>query len=188
MTLNLKKGDPWPFQSRRGLTGEPIAPVWYALNIAPQAEKRVTGWLNGAGVRVTYPTRTKTRHVAGKKREYELPIVGGLIYAEFRYQPHWDVMRERRVINSVMSIGDVPVALSPDVVSQVMGLPSEAERIEQERLEALRPKVGQKAEITEGPLAGFFVDVTRVEFGRVWYEMVSGLKGSAEVGIVRAAE
>lgn len=186
MTSNLKIGDAWPFASVRGFTGAPLsAPVWYALITAPQREQKAADRLKGAGVDVRYPTVERVRHIRGKIRKYVYPMISQIIYARFRYQPNWDVMRDRRLITGVFSTGCVPLALSDDDVSLVMGLPTEAERMESERIEAMRPKVGEQAEITDGPLKGFFVDVTRVEFGRVWFETLKGLKGDAAENMIQ---
>ena len=185
MTLNLKPGDPWPFASRRGLTGAPCSPVWHALVVRPQSERKAADRLSHAASDVVYPTTETVRHRNGKKIVTERPMVPCIIYARFAYTPNWDVMKERRVIVGVFSRDGTPIALDGDDVARVMGLPTEAERIEAERLDALRPRIGEKAEIMSGPFSGFFVDVTRVEYGRVWWEMVSGLKGDVDQAIVR---
>ena len=192
MTSNLKIGDPWPveWKSSRGLTGRPISPPqWYALITEPMKEKAVADRLRNSGVIVRYPTQTKTRVQFGKKRHIVSPLIPRIIYAQFRYAPQWDVMKARYVIQGVFSRGNIPVELSQDDINRVMGLPTEAERIEEERRDAVRPKPGHKALIISGPLNGFYVDVTRTEAGRVWYEMASGLKGEAPEGmVIRAAE
>ncbi len=186
MSSNLKIGDPWPFESVRGFTGAPLSePVWHALITAPQREQKAAHKLGNAGVEVHYPTIEKNRHIRGKTRKYVHPMISQIIYARFRYVPNWDVMRDRRLITGVFSIGCVPLELSADDVSKVMGLPTEAERLEADRIEAMRPKVGQQAEITDGPLKGFFVDVTRVEYGRVWFETFGGIKGDAEEEMIQ---
>lgn len=187
MTLDLKPGDPWPFTSSRGLFGLRIDPAWYALICAPQQEKRTAHKLIHAGAEVQYPTVTTVRHVKGQKREVERPMISGIIYARISYQPHWDVMRERQVITGVFSRGGEPIRLSDDDIARVMGLPTEAERIEAERIEAERPVVGGRAELTGGPLGGVMVDVERVEYGRVWWSTITGLRGTTDVQMVRRA-
>lgn len=186
MTLELKQGDPWPFQSSRGLTGAPCEPRWYGLITAPLKEKETGKKLENAGCDVKFPTWKRTRHIAGKKHIQEVPVIPRIIYAEFNYEPQWDVMKARKVIHGVFSIGDRPVPLRYDDVAVVMNLPTEAERMEEELREALRPKVGQRAQIAVGPFSGFFVDVTRVEFGRVWWEMACGIKGDGPEQAIRS--
>jgi len=125
------------------------------------------------------------RRLHGKKRTYTVPMMPRIIYAEFRFEPQWDVMKARKVIAGVFCRGGSPVSMKDDDIARVMGLPTEAERLRVEVREANRPKVGQKAEIIDGPVSGFFVDVTRVVHGRVWYEMATGIKGQASDAALR---
>lgn len=186
MTKRLEIGDPWPFASVRGFTGRPLpAPVWHALIVAPQREKATADKLERCGVEVHYPTVEKTRSVKGKVKKYVRPMISQIIYAEFRHHPNWDVMRERRLITGVFSIGTAPVELRPDDIAKVMGLPTEADRLEAERFEVERPRVGGQIEIISGPLEGFFVDVTRVEPGRVWFASFGGVKGDVATEMAR---
>lgn len=185
MTYDPKIGDPWPFRSSRGLTGRPVDPVWFGLITAPAGEARAANQLKAAGVSVLYPTQERTRHIRGQKRTFVSPMIPRIVYAQFRYAPNWDVMRDRRVITGVFCRGDTPIEISADDVHAVMGLPTEAERIAADRIAAAMPRAGEQAELAAGPFAGFRVDVTRVAFGQVWWEMVSGVKGRAPVDAVR---
>lgn len=181
----LKIGDPWPFESVRGFTGRPIKPVWHALVTAPQQEAKTAHKLNSAGVEVHYPTKMTVRHINGKRREYVSPMISQIIYAKFSFAPNWDVMKNRRLITGVFCYGNSPIELDPDDINAVMGLPSEAERMEAERIEAERPRVGERAEIMTGTFEGFFVDVTQVQAGRVWFDMLNGLKGEVSEQHIR---
>ncbi len=183
--LDLRPGDPWPFTSSRGLVGSPCPPVWHALITAPQQESRAKKLLTSAGTEVVYPTETRARQINGKLHKTTRPMISRIVYAKFTYEPQWDTLRERRVIQGVFSRQTTPIALSGDDVARVMGLPTEAERLEAERIEAERPRAGEKAEIITGPLQGFFVDVDRVEFGRVWFETATGIKGEVPENQVR---
>lgn len=138
-----------------------------------------------AGTEVVYPTETRARNIAGKLHKTEHPMISQIVYARFTYEPQWDVLRDRRVICGVFTRQGLPIALSGDDIARVMGLPTEAERMEAERIEAQRPRVGEQAELQVGPFAGFMVDVDRVEFGRVWYSMATGVRGSAPEAILR---
>jgi len=185
MTLDLQKGDAWPFRSSRGLTGAPCKPAWYALITAPMKEKDVRHRLQNSGVVVKYPTRTKVWHQHGKKRTLIQPVIPRIIYARFRYEPNWEVLRERRVIVGVMSRESRPIELTADDIARVMGLPTEEERQQAAQKDALRPRAGERAEIVLGPLKGFFVDVTAVRGGQVWFETLTGIKGATEEKMLR---
>lgn len=188
----LEIGDPWPFESARGIVGDPCEPAWYALITRPQKERETRHRLQNAGCVVRYPTIDKTRHINGQKRLYTVPIIPRIIYVNFKYQPQWDVMKDRRVIVGVFSEGETPLALTDEKVAEVMGLPETIIRLEDERIQLITPKVGGKAQIKDGPFMGFYVDVTKVEAGRVWYEFAFGsgrIKGEGGIGSVqRVAE
>ncbi|WP_299945324.1 transcription termination/antitermination NusG family protein [uncultured Ruegeria sp.] len=192
----LQVGDPWPFESARGIVGTPCDPVWYALITRPQKERETRHKLQNAGCVVRYPTIDKTRHIRGKKHVHTVPIIPRIIYAKFKYTPQWDVMKDRKVVVGVFSVGDLPLEISEDKVNAIMGLPSAVEQerqaaheaAEKERLLRLNFKVGDRAMLTEGPFAGFFVDVTKVELGKVFYHFVSSdfpMKGEDTSGILR---
>ncbi len=185
--LDIKLGDPWPFQSARGITGDPIKPAWFALITPPQKEARTAGILGNAMVTVRYPKRDIVRHIRGKKHVFTRPEIPSIIYARFKYSPRWDVMKSRQLIIGVFSREQRPIELSQDDVDCVMGLQTEAERLEQERIKALTPLVGEKAQLIEGPFEGFLVDVERVEAGRIWWSYVDGLRirGEADLTTIK---
>lgn len=188
--MTLQIGDPWPFTSARGITGAlRTRRAWHALITAPQREAKTASQLENAQTEIRYPVVEKVRHPNGRRQVFEVPVVPRIIYARFRYEPMWDVMKERRVIVGVFCRDGQPIVLTDDDVAKVMGLPTEAERIEAERIEALRPRPGEMARIVDGPLKDFFVDVDRVAFGRVWYSTVAGIRGDiSEEKIERVAE
>ncbi|AUR35791.1 Transcription antiterminator [Phaeobacter piscinae] len=181
-------GDPWPFRSSRGIVGKPCQPVWHALITLPQKEAETARKLENAGCEVQYPTEERVRHVAGKKHVRTAPILPGIIYVKFGYEPHWDVMRRRKVVIGVFSRYGHPVALSGDDVMGVMGLPTQAEQRRAAALAAVMPTPGGRAVLTSGPFSGFMVDVLAVEKGRVWYEMITAIgvvRGEDDSGMVQ---
>lgn len=195
----LKVGDPWPFESARGLVGDPCKAVWYALITRPQKERETRHKLQNAGCVVRYPTIDKTRHINGQKRVYTVPIIPRIIYAKFTYEPQWDVMRDRAVIVGVFSHDSQPLAIDEDKVNAIMGLPSTVEQErraaleaeEKERLARFDFNVGDRAVLKEGTFAGFFVEVTKVEVGRVFYEFLNSdfpMKGEDTTGILQRVD
>ena len=182
----LKQGDPWPFPPSRGITGHPLdAPQWFAMMTAPQREAKTAAKFERENIEVTYPTRQRTRHIRGKRYDWVQPTVGQLIYAKFHRVPNWDVMKDRRMISGVISIGERPCAISSDVVRTMMGLESVASELERARIAALTPAAGERVKLHNSIFGDdFFVDVTRSEFGRVWYEGLQGIvkiKGEANI-------
>ena len=181
------------FRSVRGLTKEPITPAWVPMTTLSQKEKYVKAMLEMAGATVMYPTVTKVRHHAGKKYETERPFISGLIYVQWHFRPLWHVLRERYNVKPML-IGGVPYVMNADSVSRVMGLPTEAERIEAARIEATKPRVGERAWLAEGPLGGRCVDVTDIRNGVLYFDTVNAgflmaMRGSTPLeNAVRVAE
>lgn len=172
-----------PAEPRRGIVhGPEIAPVWHALVVPPQKELAVREYLRARDIYAFFPSTTSTRHINGRKIEREKPIVTQHVYAQFRQAPQWDVMkRTHRLITGVFGIGNRPIAIPRDIIRHLQGLTVEAERLREARAELLRVRAGDQATITQGPLAGFVVNVEDVKAGEVWFSFITGGKGRASV-------
>ena len=178
----LKIGDPWPFASSRGLIGEPLdQPVWHALQVPPQRERAAREALRALGIHACYPERLTSWRVRGKHYKRAVPVVARIVYAKFTHRPNWDVFRARRIITGVVSWGSVPIAIPKDTIAAVMGLPTEAEKLEQARRELLMVREAEQAVITDGPLSGAIVDVRQIRGGIAWFNTLAGIKGTAPV-------
>lgn len=179
-----------PYTPPRGLTGPELdKPVWHALIVPPGREAATRDMLGLNGIHAQYPVREKRYHVRGKGITRKLPVITQVVYAQFKAAPQWDILKRRRLITGVYGYGDRPIAIPYDVVRAVMGLPTVAEELEQARRDMLRVREGDKAEIAEGPLAGFVVDVTKVSGGRAWFETMTGLRAEASLSsLVRKAD
>jgi transcription antitermination factor NusG len=172
-----------PAGSRLGLVSGPKwPPTWFCLTVAPQKERATRDHLNRNGIVAFYPSVERVSHQFGKKRTTERPIVGGYVYAMFRQQPQWDVLKRReRLITGVFCINGRPVEIARPVIEHLRGLTVESERLRMAReemarqiMEAKRPRAGDKAKITEGPFTGFMVEVESVKGGAAW---ITGLLG-----------
>ena len=143
----------------------PIPPVWYCLLTPPQKERATREHLRANGVYAFYPSREKRWTVKGRTFRRELPEVTGYVFAQFRHQPQWDVLKERRrLITGVMG-GSYPYPIPVDVIRHLQGLTVEAQRMEEARREMMRIREGDKAKIVGGPFAGFVVDVREIVGG-----------------------
>lgn len=181
MTRRWKMGDTVPLENMRGITGVEIAPTWYALKVLPMKERVVLEYLKARGIHSCYPSREKVYRISGRTHRRQYPIITKIVYSKFRRDPQWDILKARRIITGVFSYGETPIPIPKDIIAGVMGLPTQAEKLEKARLELLRVREGDKASLTNGPLSGAIVDVTRVSEGRVWFETLTGIKGSADV-------
>lgn len=184
----IKVGDTLPYTAPRGIIGDKL-PVgeyrWHALRVPPMKERAACAMLKAQRVFAFCPMEDRTRFRKGRKIVQSFPTVTQIIYARFRHQPNWDVMKDRKLITGVFCNGNRPIHLHPDVIRAIQGLPTRAERLQEARDEMMRLYPGDRADMLDGPLAGFVVDVTRTEKGRVWWETFGGIKGSSDAGVLR---
>ena len=180
--MTYRIGQVVPYIKPRGLTGAALdKPRWHAIKVQPGREAHARDMLIRHGIHAQYPVEERHYRQKGKRVSRKYPSITQIVYAQFKAVPNWDVMRQRKIITGVHSIGDRPIDLPYDIVADVMGLPTVAEQLERARQELLRVREGDKATLLDGPLAGFMVDVRRVAAGRVWFETITGLRGSAPV-------
>jgi transcriptional antiterminator NusG len=171
-----------PYIKPRGILGAALAfPVWHALHVPPQREAIARNILQAAGLRACYPEETRHRWRGKERSETLHPMVSRLVYAKLTHAPHWDVLKDRRIITGVVSHDDRPIALTPDTIRSVMGLPTTAERIAAAQAEAQRIRPGDRALLKAGPFAGLVVDVLTVNAARVAWDTPWG-KGETLAG------
>lgn len=179
--MKYEFGETYPLDYSRGITGQRLnRPRWYALTVPSTKERAVTEYLKQKGVHSTYPEREKSWVIRGKRYRRKYPVISGIVYAKFRHNPQWDILKARRLITGVFSYDGTPIELPGDIVRAVMGLPTRAEELQAAQDELKRIREGDRAEIISGPLDGLLVDVRKVEHGRVWFETLTGIKGEME--------
>jgi len=161
--MHYRIGQTFPSSADRGLVNDtPIAPTWFCLFTAPQRELATRAHLRANGVYAFFPSREKRWNVKGRTVRREVPEVTGYVFAQFRHQPQWDVLKEtRRLITGVLG-GSHPYPIHREVIRHLQGLTVEAMALEEARREMLRVREGDKARIAEGPFKGFVVDVRHI--------------------------
>ena len=180
-----------PYERPRGVVSDTLCtPRWHALRVPAGQEAAKTAILRRAGVFTQFPKEKRTRFRSGKKIVTEHATVTQLIYARFVRQPQWDVLRDRRIITGVICHEARPVDIPPDIIRQVMGLPTRAEQIaeanRQMQEQLFHVEAGDRAEILDGPLAGLVVEISNIQDGRIWWAPVGGgIKGEASFGSLR---
>ena len=140
----------------------PVPPIWYCLFVQPGKEMATREHLRANGVYAFYPSREKRYTARGRVYRRELPEVTGYVFAQFRQEPQWDVLKERRRLITGVLGGSHPYPIHRDVIRHLQGLTVEAQRLEEARREMMRIREGDRAKITEGPFRDFIVDVRSV--------------------------
>lgn len=187
-----------PLDYRRKPLAEPIEPEWYILTTPSMRETAACAWLTRIGAaEAWFPVETRWRILPRVRRKvsYDVPIAPGYVFVQFDRRPVWDVLFEQsngRVI-SVVSMGETPYRVPEDVIAKMAQVPAlievrrrqEEERLRRER-DAMKPRVGEKARILEGPLAGMLVYVTGIHRGIVYFILGSARGEISEDRVVRA--
>lgn len=175
-----------PIDGRRGLQEGHTAPMWFALTTPPQKEAAARAYLEAQGIHAFYPNEERHSIVRNKRRTRKVPIVCGYVFARFTGWPQWDVIQDRPFFTGVVALGIRPYVIPRGTIRRLRGLTVEAAerrrelREMQEQLALARmPQEGDKATITQGPLAGFLVDVTGISGGVAFYLLPGGIKGQA---------
>ena len=191
MTYHI--GQRLPIDRTRGIFGETIDPTWFILVTPAQKEKAAKPWLerNGA-LEVWYPVTQGWRKVPrGNRRQvpYDKLVAPRYVFMHTDKEVHWDVLFEaaRGRVSGVVGYHETPLAISEETISNMAMVPeriealrlmNEAERLK--RLEALRPREGEKAKLTVGPLAGWIVDIARIDAG-IAHFVLGSIPGTAAV-------
>ncbi|MGL6208611.1 MAG: transcription termination/antitermination protein NusG [Paracoccaceae bacterium] len=170
-----------PANPQRITSGPERPPVWHCLIVPAQRENAVRQYLRARDIYAFYPSQATTRHHCGRKLEIERPIISGHVYAQFRNQPQWHVLKARRIIRGIYCRGVTPVAIHPDIIRHLQGLTVEAERLAAARAEMLRVREGDTATIIAGPLAGLVVNVGQITGKEAWLNFPIGGRIKADI-------
>ena len=161
-------------------SGPETHPTWFCLLVAPGKELATRQTLRAGGVFAFYPSREVRRTIKGIVRRWEKAEVTGYVFAQFRQEPRWHVLKERRrLITGVLGREGVPVEINPDVIRHLQGLTLEAQKLEEAKREMYRVRAGDKATFADGPLKGFVVDVTAIKGGEAAVAGLFGFKSKA---------
>ncbi len=174
-----------PAVARQIVTGPEMPPVWHCLKVRGGTEQRTRDFLKARDIFAFFPSYTRTFHRHGKTFERERAHIPGQVYAQFRQQVQWDVIKARGIASGVYCIGNRPVAIPRDVIRHLQGLTVDAERLRAAQEELLRIRQGDTAEIVEGPLAGFAVSVVGIADGEALFEFLTGGRGRASLASLR---
>lgn len=177
--MQYEIGGSYPRDAVRGIVaGADIKPVWHALVVPPQKERAVCEHLKRDGVYAFFPSKERSWRVRGRTIKRRFPVVSTHVYAMFRRVPQWDVMKERRrLITGVFCVGTTPIEIPREIIKHLQGLTTDAEKLEQAKMELKLLQPGDRAEITEGPFSGFFVNIDKVAEGSAWFTFLTGVKG-----------
>jgi transcription antitermination factor NusG len=122
---------------------------WFALNVAPRHEKRVSYQLEQKGYETFLPCYRRRHQYAGRIREFQLPLFPGYLFCRTDPKVRLPILTTPGVLHFLGS-GNVPDPVSEDEikalqVAALAGIPMEPHSYWQK---------GQKGRIVSGPLRG----------------------------------
>lgn len=167
--------------------------LWHILMTLSGEEAQAGRWLtdNGDCSETFYPVdvRWRPNPITKRKLPYSVAAVPGYLFGTWHGDPDYSgIKRNCRHIIGWMQVGERPVVLTDRALMQMQQVPAalEARRsaIERAKEEARTFRVGDTAEIEEGPLAGWTVTVMEVHGGIIVFDAPIG-KGTASVSGVR---
>jgi len=181
--MNYQIGQIFSLERGAGIVGAEMAlPKWYAIFVPRNREETTTKALKAKGCFAFYPKRTARWFVRGNKIERDFPQISGIIYAKFKFSPHWHIMRERKLITGVMSVGCSPIQFPSEVIRLLQGLPGRSEALKQARAELASLCVGDTVKMQDGILAGHFVQVSDVRADGTVFWFNDLIKGQTSQG------
>lgn len=185
---HLRIGDQMGLEGSQSITAEPLDhPEWYIFQTVAQKELPVVAWLARNGVEYAwYPTETRWKNIArGRRRKvrYEAPIAPRYVFALFTHRPIWHILRERSVgkITGVICRDGEPLRIPESDIMNMQALPKRIAHIRDKMIRENTIMSGDKAEITDGPLTGWTVEVSRIDRGIAYF--VAPLLGDREISI-----
>lgn len=171
-----------PLQYKRGIQGAIMPePLWYCFEVVPQADAKAKAWLDKQGVDAWYPVESAWKPVRGQRRkvQYERRVIPGYVLGHFLGWPQWDILFDSRYIRGVVSTGGKPAPISEEAMLEMAQVPKALAEQRRAMLEARTLRVGDKATVKDGPLAGQCVEITTIN-GRA-ARFISDLFGGREI-------
>lgn len=187
MTYAIGQIHPFDY-TRKPVAGE-CAETWFILTSPPLRERAGEAFLERVGFsEVWTPTERAWRPSRGPRlrERYDRLIAPGYIFAMTEREPVWDVLfeRARGRVSGVVSIGSEPYVVRKQDFEAMRKIP---QRIRIEREKAIRAiqqgshlEVGHPATLVAGPLAGYAVDITKIDKG-IAHFLMGDMRGTSPV-------
>lgn len=124
---------------------------WYAIYTKQKQEDRVAESLSRASIAVFNPRLRRKKLVRGKYEQVIQPFFPCYVFAQFDPVRHYHMIKYTRGVRGMVGAAGSPWPVSDDIIGIIRS------RMNDEGLIVIRPDitVGDRVEITEGPLQGF---------------------------------
>ena len=132
---------------------------WYCLRTKPRNERLTSNFLKVEnGVEVFCPfVRFERARRSGKLWVTEA-MFPGYVFARFQYTSQWRQMRATRGVVKIVSFGELPARVAPEIINELRNAVQDQETI------VIQPgiEVGEEVNVIAGPFRGLRAVVSRV--------------------------
>ncbi len=124
---------------------------WYAIYTKPKQEDRVEENLSRASIEVFNPKLRRKKPVRGKYEQVIQPLFPCYVFARFEPVKQYHMIKYTRGVSGILGNQGSPWPVGKEIIDIIKS------RMTGDGVIVIRPdiKVGDKVEITEGPMAGF---------------------------------
>lgn len=184
----LSVGDMVQDSGREPMLAEHLDDIeWYIFKTKPQAELASIVWLERNGIADAWcPTETRWRNIPRgkvKRKSYDAPIAPGYVFVPFTRRPIWHALFERAngKLSRVVSSDGIPLVIPERSIAQMKHVPERIAAIKAREEQARRLNPGDKADVLDGAMKDWTIDVSRIHAGIAYF--VAPLLGEREIGI-----
>jgi len=156
---------------------------WLVIYTTPRAEKKVAERLIERGVDVYLPLYKTIRQWSDRKKKVELPLFSSYVFVCISKKERMKVLETDGVVRFLYFLGKPAVVREKEIDAIKLFL-HETEGLK------IKVEVGQKVEISSGPMEGVFGEVIRIGKEKILLrieQLSMSLVAEVERGMVRQA-
>lgn len=131
---------------------------WFAIQAKPHREELAAASLEKLDLDVFLPRVRREQRLIGQPHRRITPLFRGYLFARFCPVISLEAVRYARGVLRVLSNGDGPIPVAPEIISEIQGR-LQADGFIRLEIKACRP--GALVTIEQGPLAGWIGHVER---------------------------
>ncbi|WP_411359042.1 transcription/translation regulatory transformer protein RfaH [Pseudidiomarina salilacus] len=142
---------------------EPTPHSWYLVQTKPKQELRARANLENQALEVALPMLNLERIRRGKRTPVTEPMFPGYIFVKAGdYSQNFHRIRSTFGVSKIVKFGDAPARISDALVAQMLAVDDQSPGV-QEAMRQAAPQIGDQVEIVEGPFAGLFAEIIKLD-------------------------
>lgn len=125
---------------------------WFAFYVKPNCERKVTAAINKKNIDTCLPLKHETRLWGGKERQVKRPLIPSYVFAHINRNDYYTELCTIKDLVKIVKIGQEIIHITQAEINWLKQITTQ--NIPVEVLDAHQIKIGQRAKITHGALAG----------------------------------